>query len=347
MRYQNNKMSTSNKICNDGASKSNDDGVCEVVDMLHNMSTTDDNKDNEVLLDVCANCGKEANSNDMNTCNKCKMVKYCNAACKKKHRSKHKKKCDRRVAELHDEQLFEQPPPQYEDCPICFLRMPLLSTGRSYQLCCGKMICSGCIHAPVYDNNGNIVTEKSCPFCRLPASPSNEEAIKRINRRVVAGDANAISNLGFYYANGDLGLQQDWEMALELWNRAAELGSTEAYHNIGYACQYGRGVAVDMKKAKHYWELAAIKGQVIARNNLGCMEEMVGNIERAKKHWMIALRDGYTDSLETIQKLHSIGAATKEEYTQALRSYQVYLGEIKSSQRDKAAVFNNDKYKYY
>ena len=54
------------------------------------------------VTSTCANCGKEGNSDDMNTCNKCKSVKYCNAACKKKHRSKHKKACERRVAELHD-----------------------------------------------------------------------------------------------------------------------------------------------------------------------------------------------------------------------------------------------------
>ena len=33
--------------------------------------------------------------------------------------------------------------------------------------------------------------------------------------------------------------------------------------------QFGKGVEVDMKKADHYWELAAIKGDVYARNNLG------------------------------------------------------------------------------
>jgi len=49
--------------------------------------------DNVVLDDTskCANCGKEGNSDDMNICNKCKSVKYCNAPCKKKHRTKHKK----------------------------------------------------------------------------------------------------------------------------------------------------------------------------------------------------------------------------------------------------------------
>ena len=88
--------------CKDGASKSNDDKVCEVNDMLHNMSTAD--KD----VPICANCGKEG-SDINNTCNKCKMVKYCNAACKKKHRHKHKKECEEHVrlaaehaAELHE-----------------------------------------------------------------------------------------------------------------------------------------------------------------------------------------------------------------------------------------------------
>ena len=65
-------MSTSNKICNDGASKSqsNVDGVCEVNNMLQNMSTSDDNNDNNEVLDICANCGKEGTN--LNICNRCK-----------------------------------------------------------------------------------------------------------------------------------------------------------------------------------------------------------------------------------------------------------------------------------
>ena len=138
--------------------------------------TISDELISNITLSTCANCGKESIA--MNTCNKCDMVKYCNAACKKKHRKKHKKQCDRRVAELHDEKLF-RPPPPLEDCPICFLRMPSLWTGRKYQECCGKEICSGCIHAPVYDNQGNKVAGEKCPFCRIPAFTSDEEMIKR------------------------------------------------------------------------------------------------------------------------------------------------------------------------
>ena len=60
-----------------------------------------DDLSNENDVSVCANCGKEGSN--LNICNKCKEATYCNAACKKKHRSKHKKQCERRVAELHDE----------------------------------------------------------------------------------------------------------------------------------------------------------------------------------------------------------------------------------------------------
>jgi len=98
--------------------------------------------------ETCANCGKEGASN---ICNKCKSVKYCNAACKKKHRSKHKKQCERRVAELRDIKLFKQPPPS-EECPsassVCHFLI-LGDTGYRYKSCCGKTICSGCIYAVV------------------------------------------------------------------------------------------------------------------------------------------------------------------------------------------------------
>ena len=73
------------------------------------------------------------------------MVKYCNAACKKKHRKKHKKACEKRVAELHEERLFKDVEP--EECPICMLTLPINANESSFFSCCGKMICNGCIYA--------------------------------------------------------------------------------------------------------------------------------------------------------------------------------------------------------
>ena len=63
--------------------------------------------------------------------------------------------------------------------------------------CCGKTICSGCCYAPLYDNQGNEVDNKKCPFCRTPAPfthKENEEINIRLKKRMDADDAYAIYN---------------------------------------------------------------------------------------------------------------------------------------------------------
>ena len=76
------------------------------------------------LVKYCnAKCQKKHWPKHKKTCKSCMLVKYCNAECQKKHWPKHKKDCKIRAAELRDEALFSVPPPK-EDCPICFLPMP-------------------------------------------------------------------------------------------------------------------------------------------------------------------------------------------------------------------------------
>jgi len=286
-------------------------------------------------------------------------VRYCNAACKKKHRHKHKKECQeyvRRAAEkhneelkiaaelLHDKKLFKQPPPHHEDCPICFIRLPTLNSGWQYMSCCGQLICSGCAHAPVYDDRGNEVDNQKCPFCRTPHPKTGKEVVERLKKRIEVGDAVALHVQGTYYHYGLNVLLQDYTKALELYHRAGELGYAVAYNNIGNAYDFGKGVEVDKEKARHYYELAAMMGDAMARYNLGNMEVFAGNMDRALKHFMIAVGDGH-NSLDKIKKLYSHGYATKEDYTKALQAYQVYLGVIKSAQRDEAAAaYEEDRY---
>ena len=243
---------------------------------------------------------------------------------------------------VSDDDLFKQPP-QNEDCPICFLRLPTLDTGRRYKSCCGKIICSGCIYAGA-KMDGNV--DQLCPFCRVPAPTSEEEIFKRLKKRVEVGDAEAIHNLGCDYDEGGYGLPQDWEKALELWYRAAELDNTKSYYCIGNAYVFGRGVERDEKKAIHYWELAAMGGDENARHNLGIFENNAGNYERALKHFMIAVGSGYNVSLKPVKQLCMRGRAKKDDYAKALQAYQAYLSEVKSDDRDKAAAFD-EVFKYY
>ena len=128
-------------------------------------------------------------------------------------------------------------------------------------------------------------------------------------------------------------------------NRAAQHGYTTSYYNIGNAYLFGRGVEKNEKKAVHYWELAAIGGDVDARCNLGGFENEAGNYERAINHFTIAAGGGRNDSLKMIQQMYMTALATKDDYAKALRVYQAYLDEIKSDDRDKAAAYA-DRYKY-
>ena len=310
---------------------------------INNLSLTSD-------ISTCANCGKEGNN--PNVCNKCKSSTYCNASCKKKHRHKHKDACERRVAEiheeqlererraaeLHDEKLFKQPPPN-KDCPICMLLLPSLYTGSKYNTCCGKVICSGCIHA-VEKRDGGVGL---CPFCRTPTPNTDEEMMEQTKKRVEVDDAVAIYEMGGCYSEGMNGLPQDHAKGLELYHRAAKLGSAAAYYNIGCAYDIGNGVE---KKAEYYYELAAMGGCVEARHNLGNAEGRAGNFSRAFKHFMIAAGFGFTPSLENIKQMFMNGDATKDDYAKALRVYQENLIEIKSAQRDEAAAVR-DEYTYF
>ena len=140
-------------------------------------------------------------------------------------------------------------------------------------------------------------------------------------------------------------MPQDHANAFELWHRAAKLGNTASYYNIGMAYYLGEGVERDEKKAMHYFELAAMGGDTGARHNLGALEFNAGNMDRALKHDMIAAGSGY-NSLENIKQMYKDGDATKDDYTKALRAYQANLVEIKSPQRDEAAA-SIENFKYY
>ena len=238
-------------------------------------------------------------------------------------------------------ELFKQPPPN-EDCPICMLPLPELDTGSKYRSCCGKRLCSGCIYAVATRDGVGL-----CPFCRTP-TPTPEGAIEQNNKRTELDDADAIYGRGCDYYHAAHGLPRDYEKAVKLWHRAGELGHAAAYFNIANAYRRnGNGMERDeVHKAKHYYELAAMGGNIEARHNLGVFELHGGNYDRALKHFILASSGGMKASLSGIQEMFKKGVATKDDYTQALRTYQAYLNEIKSPQRDEAATFSEE-YKYY
>ena len=312
-------------------------------------------------MSTCAACGKGGAG--LKTCTGCDQVKYCNGACQKAHYKTHKKQCrQQRAAKkqsseddvaiscsnidalsddmnrvvISDDDLFKYPPPK-EDCPICFLPMPhsngACGVSKVYQPCCGKKLCTGCMDAADAEmDKGNI--KECCPFCRMPL-PTPEEQLQRYKKRMEAGDVDAFLLLGQNYKNGQ-GLPLNRKKALEIWSRAAKLGSVEANHSIAVAYYNGDGIAKDEEKALHHLKIAAIGGHELARHILGKYEGHKGQHERAMKHFMIAAKAGYNDSLNSVGEGYKEGLVTKDEYASTLRAHKESQDEMKSEQRSKS-----------
>ena len=282
------------------------------------------------------------------------LVRYCNANCQRNHWPKHKKDCKRRAAELRDEALFKEPPPK-EDCPICFLPMPIYliscaslppatmsslpihdyaneheelvkKCADEYYSCCGKNIYGGCMYS--FSKSGRSGT---CPFCNSNRDEkTDDEQIDDLMKRVEANDAGATYVLGSYHCHGSGSLQQDSDRAIELWTQAAKLGSRQAHHNLG-SIYYEGG---DVKTAKFHYEAAAMDGHETARFNLGCMEYKSGKVERAVKHWNIAASAGNYKAMNTLIKFFEIGDVSRESIDSTLMAYNSSCAEFRSEARD-------------
>mmetsp|Transcript_34650 Transcript_34650/g.77758 ORF Transcript_34650/g.77758 Transcript_34650/m.77758 type:complete len:303 (+) Transcript_34650:289-1197(+) len=283
--------------------------------------------------EACANCGGESSDAvKLRYCTACRLVKYCSVGCQKSHRKQHKKACKKRAAELKDERLYNQghERPEGDFCPICTLPIPIpMNEHSAFMVCCIKRVCFGCSLAA--QKRGMF----DCPFCRTPM-PRDGTELAMVQKRVDAKDAAALKFLGDQYYYGYNGLLKNVQRAIELWREAAELGSIEAHVKLGSQYFDGEGVAQDMEKAFNHFEVAAKKGHLGARHNLGLHEGKNGNYKRAVRHWLISAKMGCEKSLESMKGMFVGGIATKQQYASALKGYQAAMEEMKSHDRDVA-----------
>eukprot|EP00985_Skeletonema_marinoi_P020388 scaffold12116_cov117-Skeletonema_marinoi.AAC.1 len=293
---------------------------------------------NEADTSCCASCGiAGVDDIKLKKCTDCDLVRYCSDECQKKHKPKHEEACKKRAAELRDELLFKQPESSHlGDCPICMIPLPIDLSKSIMMNCCSKMICNGCSHA----NDLRIVGAlKQCPFCRF--EPSADKAVyKRRMERIKANDPVAMRQEGTENYH-----KENYISALKWFKKAVELGDVEAHGRLASLYHEGQGVEKNRVKTKYHMEQAAIGGHPIARHNLGCIEcnldgEVNGNIERAKRHLIIAAVQGYDLSMKMLLAMFKEGLVSKDDLAATLRAHQAAVDATKSPQRDAAEEYD-------
>ena len=145
-----------------------------------------------------------------------------------------------------------------------------------------------------------------------------------------------MNKLGRFYRLGEGGFDVDYVKAVELFQRASELGCAAAHCNLGHSYIQGIGVEQNKKKAIHHYQAAAMLGHELARHNLGIFESRDGNMDRGMRHFMIAAKCGYDEALDKVKEGYTKGLVTKDDFEKALRAYHAFHEETKSEQRDRA-----------
>ncbi|MFG3691670.1 tetratricopeptide repeat protein [Micromonospora sp. NPDC047740] len=101
-----------------------------------------------------------------------------------------------------------------------------------------------------------------------PADPVRARGL--YERAAELGSAEAAHNLGVLYATGR-GVAQDQAAALRWYQRSAELGSVSARRMVGLMYATGEGVPVDQDEAERHWRMAAAAGEAQALHDLGTL----------------------------------------------------------------------------
>ena len=188
----------------------------------------------------------------------------------------------------------------------------------------------------------------TCPFCREPEPTAGLEYFRQLQSRCLQNDHEAFTLLGDCYRRGLYKTSKDELKALDRYIRAVELGSPAACTYIGEIHFEGNGVAVNKERAALFERAGALRGDIIARHNIGLSEYESGNYEVGIRHWKIAAEAGSQPSLNALKSIYNANGKdlgkefiSKECMDSIDRVCHDAQEEVKSEEREKHCA---DKY---
>ena len=220
-----------------------------------------------------------------------------------------------------------------EDCPICMAPINFESVTAQYWYCCGSRICCGCIENMEKTNNNkepiiaNTQRERIviCPFCRSPEIQETDPvAHSQILMFAVKGKAWAMLLLAWRYCNGFC-VKKDIKKAIHYYTLAADGGNHKSQNYLASLYADGGLITQDFKKAFHYYKLAAEGGSIDAYYNIGLCYENGWHVkqshEMAVKYYKVSGDKGDKYAQFCLGRNYYNGIGVKSDITLALKYY--------------------------
>lgn len=154
-------------------------------------------------------------------------------------------------------------------------------------------------------------TAELTPVSDARPDPALPAKFRDIEKRALAGQAEAQHDLAAIYTAGHDGATQDYAKAAFWFRKAADNGIANAAYNLGVLYHQGLGLKKNMKEAIHWYKVAADKGHPEAQYNLGiAFIEGIGvpyDPAAAAKYFESAAASGVVEAAYNLGMIHENG----------------------------------------
>jgi len=148
------------------------------------------------------------------------------------------------------------------------------------------------------------------------------KAVELYQRAVDMGEVHAMTNLGYCYRTGQ-GVEKNLSKAVELYQRAVNMGEVCAMTNLGYCYRTGQGIEKNLSKAVELYQRAVDMGDSIAMNNLGYCYQYGYGVDRDVSMAINLLQRSYElGETHSLVNIYNIG---KQYENGSIRDYKKAL----------------------
>lgn len=153
-----------------------------------------------------------------------------------------------------------------------------------------------------------------------------ETAVPLLQKAADLGVTPAQYKLGGMYQLGD-GVEQDYDKAFHYYKLAADQDAPEALTAVGYFYGQGLGTEQNLDEMLKYYNRAAEMGEPMALFNLGCCYRDGTGVEqdygKMHEYYRLAVEKGNADAQFNLGYAYLVGLGVEPDYSEAYRLYQL------------------------